>query len=595
MRIIKTNTPVRKIRKDTRLQRHKEQTSILTAQIEALSSHVQALQVKNCSLQLRGEVVLSSVIAAHFAVKMMKQNIFQDSSNGIASLSAVTALEQVEARLRVLVPHQSPQLLLEPLAQWLPSNVSADISETLLKRYLKRSLVGGISHQSLLDGGLCSFLHATFILMLYDTTIQERTVQLVNAGPDAWKQWIADTRHDIEQLMASLVEPDGSKSSSALSAIAALLLHFHSMWCVGPLLHPQFLASTIGYHPEMGLAKPLATAQLDMVVEDLALSEEQLTKTYEIGQIYQALAAPLESQKAAIKARMAKLLAAGLGSQFPGGPQPAEPAASSWPAAAAAAASLAPAAATAAAAASSGPAAAIAAAAAASLGPAAATAAAAASSWPAAASLGPAAATSAAGSSRPAATAAAEEWPAAAATAARAGSTSPPTVAARTPSAWWSEGPAAVEQAAAGSSYQDTTDSSSAGDSSAGGFSSGSSLQVHIRAAMAAAATAVAAVAAARVEPTSSAPKAESPLAPTKEPLLPANDYYELLELANQLPGIEGQLFFMDLCCSHVMAGVLSWGQLAHYFVASHPYQPHIMFMGRLLYKRAAQHVKCAR
>ena len=520
MRLNKGDTPIRKIRKDTRLQRNKEQASILTAQIEALSSDVQALEVKNSNLQLRGEVVLASVIAAHFAVKLMKQSIFREGSDERASLRAVTALGQVEARLRVLVTQQSPQLLLEPLAPWIPSIVSAESSETLLKRYLNRSLVKGKSHLSLLDGRLCSFLHTTLLLMLYDSTIQERTVQLVAAGPDAWQQWIADTRHDIEQLMASAVEPDGSKSSSVLAAIAALILHFNSMWCVTPLLHPLFLARSLSYHAEMGYAKPFAIAQLDMVIDELALSEKQLGKAYEIGQIYQALAAPLHSQQTAIKARMAELLAAGLGSQSPGGPQTGEPAAV------------------------------------------------------------------------PGATRA---WPAAAAAA---GSKSPTAVAAGTPSPWWDDVPVPVEVeqaaavAAAGSSDQHTTESASAW-----GLPSGSSLQVHLQAAATAAAAPAnaaipAATAAARVNPSSSIPKAEGPLHPSNEPLLEASAYHELLALADQLPGLEGQLHWLDVSCGLVMAGLLSWWQMALWFVASKPYQPQVIFCARMMFKRACEHAK---
>jgi hypothetical protein len=453
-------------------------------------------------LKLRNDVVLSSVIAVHMAVRLMKHKTYQGTSDRVHSL--LTSLEQVEARLRLLVPHHSSQLLLEPLAQWMPTIVSADSSETLLLSYLNRARVSGVSHTSLLDGSLCSFLRTISLLMLYDSTIQERTEQLVTAGSDAYVQWIKETREDIEQLMSSPLNPDGSPTPAVLAAIAAVLLHVHSMSYVPPLLYPQFLASTVGRHPQLGIDKPCATAHLEIVVAKLELSEEQLKKIYEVGQVYQALADPLVNQKSATHARMAELLAAEQGNQ------PAAVPASNMGVAAAAGTSPSPAA--------------------------------------TATGGGGGAATGTTPLSSAAAGSVDVGSSALLGDVVKAGSCS--------------QGAASPEGSLASPSSEDHAGAGGAG-----------------------------ATAAARERSSDSSPPATEPSStPAHVPLLADGVYYELLALADQVPAVEGQLFFLDLICSHVLAGVLSWWQLAQYFVASHPYQPHVFFMGRLLFKRALDH-----
>ena len=247
-------TKIRK--KDGRPQKFIEQTTTLTQQIQALSLDVQALQSEHTTLQLRNEIVLSSVIAADLCVRMMKRT----SSGDTRTQSMLQGVEQVEEKLRSLLQHRSPEALLEPVARWIPDYQSQVTSEELLTRLLNQSRLNGPSHSCLLDGSLCSLLYAVCIILAYDHSVKKNTEQLADAGPEAWRQWIADTRQDIQQLLQSCpADSSNPYPGPVLAAVASLLVHFYSIWLTGQLCHPQFVAETIVTHPEMSIRRPLSS------------------------------------------------------------------------------------------------------------------------------------------------------------------------------------------------------------------------------------------------------------------------------------------------------------------------------------------------
>ena len=584
----------KKIRKkDRRPQRFREQTTTLTQQVQALSLDVQDLQSEHNTLQLRNEIVLSAVIAADLCVRMMKRT----SSGDIRAEGILQGVEQVEEKLRSLLQHDSPQVLLEPLVRWIPEHQSQVPSEELLKRFMNRTRLSGPSHSCLLDGSLCSFLYAVCIILAFDHSVKENTKQLVDAGPEAWRQWIADTRQDIQQLLLSCpADSSNPHHGPVLAAITSLLVHFYSVWLVGPLCHPKFVAETIVSHPEMSIRRPLSFALLDQVIDDMAISGQQMSSIHEISQVYEELMVPLSRQKSAIAARMSQLLAGRQDDQrevqqLLARGSPADPV----EAAAAARMSqllagrqddqqavqqlLA----------RGSPADPVQAAAAARMSQLLANrqddqqavqqplargspadpveAAAAAHMLQLLANrqgeqlavqqllAGPGAFTCGHGSSADSAAAAA------------------------------GVGPAETEAGRAAAAA-DHSSSSSTG-SVLGEYVCQSAGQGEATAQAAAVAAAAAAFSG---QGSSTAQQQQSAAGGAPGPLLKDGVYHELLSLAAKLPGLEAQCHFMDLCCGHVLAGVLTWSQLAHFFVSMQPQQPALVYLTRRLSVTAAQH-----
>jgi hypothetical protein len=399
---------------------------------------------------------------------MMRRTSFNELSE-----RTLQAVEQVEEQLRLLLPRNSFRTLLDPLVQWLPASHSEVPLEELMKRFINRAQLTGPCHASLLHGGLCSLLYAVCATMAYDHTIEESAEQLVTAGMEAWRQWIADTQRDVEQLLNSCPADNSSPClGPSLAAVAALLVQFYSIWLLAAFCFPNFIAQTIGVHPAMSINQPLSVAVLDQVIDEMGISGHQLQLMHDVMQIYDELQVPINRQKSAIAARMSKLLAER---------QEGRQAAAETPAL-----------------------------------------------------LGPTSGLS-------------EQCVAAAA-----GWAVPCLRAA------WVNGSGGGEAAAAaaGTAISNTCRTASATNPTGLG--------------------------AAHWQPS----PAGSPLAP----FLSDGVHGELLSLAAKIMRIEVQCQFMDLCCSHVAAGVLTWGQLGRFFVSMQPQQPSLTYLTRRLSVRAAQH-----